>query len=171
MKKTNLGKGFEKCIENSLKPYTSIDRLPDPVGGYSGIRNICDYTCYKYPYNYYLECKCTYENTLNFKSAITEDQWQGLLEKSKYYGVLAGICIWFISYEVTIFVPIQQLEQLKQDGKKSLNIKDINENNELMYFNIPGRKKRTYFDYDGKLFLQELVNLCEQVNKDNGEQI
>ena len=166
MNKKNLGKEFEKCIEKSLAPYTSIDRLFDPVGGYSGIRNICDYTCYKYPNNYYLECKCTYDNTLNFKSAITEDQWQGLLNKSKYYGVLAGFCIWFISYDVTVFVPIQEMERLKQDGKKSLNIKDLTD--VLIFFNIPGAKKRVYFDYNGNEFLTSLRNLANYYWNNNG---
>lgn len=161
MEKQNYGKKFETLIRKALdipEKAISIDRLPDPVGGYSGITNICDFTCYKFPFNYFLECKATHDNTLNFKHKITEDQWQGMLNKSKYFGCLAGVCVWFISYDVTVFVPIQELQRLKDEGKKSLNIKDLD--TDLIYFNIPGAKKRVYFDYNGEEFIKKLYDMC-----------
>ncbi len=163
MKKQNVGKEFESCINECLNRTDlniSFDRLPDPLGGLSGVRNICDFTCYKYPFKYYLECKCTYDNTLNFKSDITADQWEGLTKKSKLYGCLAGFCVWFISYDVTIFVPIQEMQKLRDSGKKSLNINDV-DNTKLKYFDIIGKKKRKYFDYDTEPFLCNLENFCK----------
>ena len=106
MKKSNLGKEFELRIKNCLnKPELNFDieRLPDPLGGYVGMRNICDFDGYKFPFRYYLECKSKYGNTLNFAGDITNDQWEGLTEKSKIFGVTAGICIWFIDYDRTLF--------------------------------------------------------------------
>lgn len=162
MNKQNLGKKFESLIKTALdipEKHISIDRLPDPLGGYSGITNICDFTCYQFPFNYFLECKCTYDNTLNFKSNITEDQWQGMLNKSKYFGCLAGVCVWFISYDETAFVPIQELQRLKETGKKSLHINDLSDDT-LIKFKITGTKKRVYFEYDGINLINQLSKLC-----------
>ena len=41
MRKQNRGKDFEEQIRLSLEslPNVSFDRLPDPMAGYSGIRN------------------------------------------------------------------------------------------------------------------------------------
>lgn len=162
MNKQNLGKKFENLIKTALdipEKHISIDRLPDPLGGYSGITNICDFTSYKFPFNYFLECKCTYDNTLNFKSSITEDQWQGMLNKSNYFGCLAGVCVWFISYDTTAFVPIQELQCLKEAGKKSLHITDL-DSEDLIHFKIKGIKKRVYFEYDGIDLIKQLTKLC-----------
>ena len=163
MNKKNLGKEFENKIKSCLnKPELnfSLDRLPDPLGGFVGVRNISDFQGYKLPFQYYLECKCTYGNTLNFKSNITDDQWEGLTEKSKILGVLAGFCIWFIDYEETVFVPIQEMNRLRFiENKKSLNIKDLNNIN---LFKIVGEKKRVYFDYDADTFIKNLDRLCKE---------
>lgn len=162
MKKRNLGKKLEEAIKEALnipEEHISIDRLPDPMGGYSGVKNICDFTCYKFPFNYFLECKSTYDNTLNFKSDITTDQWDGMLDKSKYFGCLAGVCVWFISYDVTAFVPIQELQRLKDEGKKSLHIDDL-DREDLIHFDISGIKKRVYFSYDGLDLINKLNKLC-----------
>ena len=175
MQKKNLGKEFELRIKASLnKPEFNFDleRLPDPLGGYVGIRNICDFTGYKYPYRYYLECKSKYGNTLNFKSDITEDQWEGLTEKSKIYGVLAGICVWFIDYDRTVFVSIQELNKLRfEQNKKSLNIKDIYENNldSKFYFDIDGKKAKTYFNYDTQHFINSLETTVKNIWLHNKE--
>lgn len=145
----NRGKQFEGKFREAVEKYPniSIDRFPDPMMGFKGIRNICDFGIYKYPFQYYFECKSITGNTLNFKSDITEDQWSGLTDKVKITGVAAGILVWFIEHDTTVFAPIQELERLKQSGAKSLNIKNIT-NDELQYFYLDGRKKRVFFEYD-----------------------
>ena len=55
-------------------------------------------------------------------------------------------------------MPIQELQRLKDEGKKSLNIKDLD--TDLIYFNIPGVKKRVYFDYNGEEFIKKLYDMC-----------
>lgn len=170
MQKKNLGKEFELRIKNSLdKPELNIDieRLPDPLGGFAGVRNICDYDVYNYPYRYYLECKSKYGNTLNFKGDITNDQWQGLTDKSKIYGVLAGFCVWFIDYDRTIFITIQEMNKLRFEfTKKSLNIKDIISNN-VSYFDINGKKAKTYFNYDTTEFITNLKLTADSIWSDS----
>lgn len=143
----NRGKQFETVFKKSCEkcPGVSIDRFPDPSAGYAGIRNVCDFVVYCYPYQFYFELKSFYGNTLNF-SNITDNQWTGLLEKSKIPGVTAGIIAWFIDHDITVFVPIDELQMLNDKGRKSLNIKDIKEC-EVNYIEIPGKKRRVLFDY------------------------
>ena len=164
----NRGKDFEKEIRNSLElvPNVSVDRLPDPTGGYSGVRNICDYVVYHKPNIFFIECKCLYSNTLNYKGAITQNQWDGMLEKSKINGCVAGVAIWFIDYDVTAFVAIQDLVEHRNKGNKSLNILDITGDKSVPHFLIDGVKKRTMFKYLGESFLYQLHNLSSKIWKE-----
>lgn len=156
--KVSRGKDFENEIRKAFLEHSdiSLDRFPDPMAGYAGIRNICDFGVYKKPFQYYFECKAFSGNTLNFKAGITKDQWEGLLEKAPIPGVMAGIIIWFIEHDITAFVPIQELKRLKESGAKSLNIKDITEN-EVDYVLVPGKKKRIMFTYDAASFIDEMT--------------
>lgn len=164
MKRVNRGKDFEGKIRDSIEKVsnTSIDRLPDPVGGYMGVRNICDFYIYQFPTSFYLECKATYDNTLNFKSDITENQWNGLLEKSVIRGVVSGYAVWFIEWDTTVFVPATEMKRLQDEGKKSLNILDI-QNNTVQYIPIPGVKKIVFFDYDGAAFIHSIQQYGKQL--------
>ena len=155
--KVSRGKQFEEAIKAAFIKHSdiSLDRFPDPMAGYAGIRNICDFGVYKYPFQYYFECKAFSGNTLNFSSAITKDQWDGLVEKAEIPGVVAGIIVWFIEHDITAFVPIQELKRIRDAGAKSLNIKDINEN-KVIHFTVPGRKKRILYEYDADGFITKL---------------
>lgn len=153
---TGRGKDFEKEIRAAFQhPDISIDRFPDPMAGYAGIRNICDFGVYQYPYSYYFELKQRKGNTLNFKYDITKDQWEGLQEKATIPGVVAGYIVWFIDHDVTAFVPAQELKRLQDAGAKSLNINDI-QDNKVQHILAPGKKKRIMFTYDGQQFLKLL---------------
>ena len=154
----NRGKKFENVIKESfLKvPNVSIDRLHDQTNGFKGSQNICDFIVYKEPYEYYIECKSVHGASLPF-SNITETQWKGLLEKSKIEGVFAGVICWWVDKDVTLFLPIQILNQLRRTDNKSVRY-DINE-----YIGnvveIKGKKKRVFFEYDMESFLNELSNM------------
>jgi len=143
----NRGKQFEGVIKEAFEkiPGISIDRLHDQMSGYTGSFNICDFIVYKYPNQFYIECKSVHGNTLPF-SNITDRQWQGLLEKSKIHGVIAGVICWWIDKDVTAFISIQELEECRRNGYKSIRY-----NHEPFYINgivhIPGKKKRVFFDY------------------------
>ena len=93
----NRGKDFEKVIKEAFEkvPGVSIDRLHDQMNGFAGSANISDFIMYKYPHEYYIECKSVHGNTLPF-SNISKNQWNGMLEKSKIDGVFAGVmcCLW-----------------------------------------------------------------------------
>ena len=154
MSKVNRGKQFEEQVRTALEnvPDTSVDRLIDPQNGFAGVRNICDFIAYHYPHQFYLECKSCYGNTLSIHTnnpknkygAITNNQWEGLLEKSKTTGVIAGYVIWFIDHDITVFLSAKYLEFIRNNGKKSVNIKDLDDS----WYIVPGNKKRVLFDYD-----------------------
>lgn len=152
----NRGKQFEDVIKQAfLKlPDVSIDRLHDQMTGYKVTSaNICDFIVYKEPYEYYIECKSVHGNTLPF-SNITNNQWNGMLEKSKIPGVKAGVICWWIDKDVTAFIPIVLLEQWKVSGYKSVRYDDIQG---CPYtIKLYGKKKRVFFDYDMTTFFKEV---------------
>ena len=168
LKAQNRGKDFEKCIKDSVYnlPGVSFDRLPDPMAGYSGVRNICDFSMFSAPDMFYLECKSHYGNTLNYQSDITRNQWEGMTEKSLIKRCVAGVCVWFIDHDLTVFVNIKDLNEHRNSGAKSLNITDIIGENSVPHFIIDGVKKKVMFKYFGEEFLR---NLHKESNRIWGE--
>jgi len=147
----NRGKDFEKVIKEAFEkvPGVSIDRIHDQMNGYACSANISDFIMYRYPYEYYIECKSTHMGTLPF-SNISDKQWNGMLEKSKITGVIAGVICWWIDKDMTAFIPIQILDVLKNSGYKSVKWDDVHDNPDI--FEIPGKKKRVFYDYDMQHF-------------------
>lgn len=165
MRAVNRGKDFEKAIRTCFEslPDVSFDRLPDPMAGYSGVRNICDFSMFHSPDMFYLECKCLYGNTLNYAGAITKNQWDGMYEKSKIKRCVAGVCVWFIDYDITVFVKIQDLWKHRESGAKSLNITDITGENSVPHFIIDGVRKKVMFRYFGESALKKLHDICNDI--------
>lgn len=158
MKQVNRGKDFEAEIRKTFEiiPGVSFDRLPDPMAGFSGVRNICDFSMFSAPDMYYLECKSHYGNTLNYAKDITKNQWEGMLEKSKIKRCIAGIFVWFIDHDLTCFVNILDLQEHRSKGAKSLNITDITGESAVPHFIVDGIKKRVMFKYFGEEALRKL---------------
>lgn len=157
----NRGKDFENVIRKAFKRVdgVSIDRLNDNTAGFKGIAGICDFIVYKKPYEYYIECKSVHGNTLPF-SNITTNQWNGLLEKSKIEGVFAGVICWWVDKDITKFIPIQFLQMAKDKHFVSIpsdyEKKWILDDYKYLPFNIMGKKKRVFFEYDMSRFLKEV---------------
>ena len=64
-----LGKEAEGKIKIWLdKPEQGycFDRIPDQMTGFFGSKNICDFTCFKSPYFFYIESKATWEDVKNY---------------------------------------------------------------------------------------------------------
>lgn len=167
-KKKNRGKQFESVVRACFEkvPDISVDRIHDQTTKYKGSTNICDFVVYKMPHLFYLECKSVYGNVLSifsnptpdkkgvlhgFHGNITDAQWDGLTEKAKIPGVIAGIIVWFIDRNTTLFVPIQELNRAYNNGRKSIRFDDH------PALAIAGKKKRIVFDYNMEAFLQEVV--------------
>lgn len=155
MTKNNLGKKFEDVVRKAFEqvPNVSVDRLRDAPRKLKGVDNPSDFIVYKKPHEIYVECKSHKGNTFPF-SCIREEQWNGLHEKSLINGVLAGAIIWFIDHDITVWVDIDMLI-LWRNLHKSINVKDLDD---LPHIKIEGKKKRVYFDYDIKKFLEDLYD-------------
>jgi hypothetical protein len=76
-----------------------------------------------------------------------------MLEKSMIPGVTAGVMIWYIDHDLTVWIPIDVVVTLMNFGYKSINIKDLDK---IPHLVVPGKKKRVYFDYDMGQFLGDL---------------
>ncbi len=159
MTKINRGKQFENVIRDSfLKiPNVSVDRLHDQMTGFKVTSaNVCDFIVYKKPYEYYIECKSVHGASLPF-SNITDNQWNGLLEKSKIDGVFAGVICWWIDKDKTMFLPIEILHDLRRSGEyKSYRYDYFHWNGIQKTIEIKGKKKRVFFDYDMGQFFKEI---------------
>ena len=156
----NLGKKFERVIREAFEkvPNVSIDRLHDQTNGFKGSQNICDFIVYKEPYEYYIECKSVHGASLPL-SNITDTQWNGLLEKSKIEGVFAGVICWWIDKDVTRFIPISTLVYIRNGGFKSVNYKQDAYGGCYKCFEIVGKKKRVYWEYDMEEFFNEIQSI------------
>ena len=167
--KRNLGKGFEDAVRESFEkiPNVSIDRIPDQLSKFKGSTNICDFVVYKYPTQFYIECKSVHGNTLSiysvpkkgkdgklhgFHGDIRDNQWDGLIEKSKINGVVAGILCWWVDYDETWFIPMWLLADAYVNGDKSINLR--HPYCQGYWTHIYGTKKRVYFDYDMRPLLK-----------------
>lgn len=151
------GKKFEEHFRDSLKKVEglSIERLKDPQDGYKGNGNVCDFILYKYPYQYCFELKSVQGKYFSFNN-LTENQYYGLIEKSKIKGIIAGVVIWFVDYDKTIFVPITEIQKAKEN--KIANSINMNNLDKFSFIELEGKKKRVFFDYNLKTFFLE-VNL------------
>ena len=138
MANVSRGKQFEAKVKEDLLLLgdVSLERLPDQMSGHRGSKNPCDYLFYMYPNMYYLECKTTHENTFPI-SGLT--QYDNLMERQGRRGVRSGVLIWFIKHDKIVYVPVKTFKQLKDEGKKSVNIKMLG-TNEYKIVEIPGVK-------------------------------
>lgn len=148
----NRGKQFEDIIREQFKKLKNVVtiRLYDVTSGYINQNNICDLIVYDNGVLNLIECKAVHGTTLNFKSHIKENQWNGLLEESYKSGVNAGILVWFIDYDITLWLEIQYLQDLKESGYKSFNVKD-----KMYVYQLLGVKKRVFFEYNLRKFLND----------------
>ena len=153
----NRGKDFEEVIKQAFLevPGTVVERMPDPVQGYLGIKNKCDFYIYHFPYVYYIECKSVNSHRLPFLN-ITFNQRTGMADAVENFGVVAGIMCWFITEDKTVFLPIQTIVRRRLAGEKSINIRKLPEDE---YIEISGRKKRVFFEYNMAEFLTKMQDM------------
>lgn len=159
-----LGKKAEERIKTWLdhpESGYSFDRFYDQMTGfYLTSRNICDFVCYKYPNQYFIESKATWKDRFDF-SMISETQFEGLMNKSQIYGCFGLIIILFASYKRAFILDIKEIKYLiVNKNQKSLNIKKINSWG-INYIEIPTiSSRKMLLDYSGDL--QDLVSQLNQ---------
>lgn len=145
----NNGKKFEEIIRKAFEtlPDVSIDRIPDQTMRHKDRKNVADFIVYRYPYQYYVECKTVHGNTLPF-SNIT--QMDALYEKAFIPGAIPGVICWWVDKDVTRWLPIGELFFRRQQGQKSIRYDAYIHGSKI----IEGTKKRIYFDYDISTFFK-----------------
>lgn len=143
----NKGKQFEGKFKEDFKksfPKGTIDRLYDSVSGFKAISNISDFIGYNYPNIFYLECKSHEGNTFPWTAL---SQYDKLICKVGIKGVRVGVILWMIDHDTVVYLPISTITKMKQDGKKSFNIKMLNTDEYKIYV-VPSQKKRVFLDSD-----------------------
>ena len=149
-----LGKDAEKKIQGWLsRPIDgySFDRIPDQLTGFYGSKNICDFTCYKHPYMYYIESKATWNDRFEF-SMLSDTQRKGLLAKSTIDGCHGWVIVLFATYKRAFVIDIREIARMIQSGVKSVNILKIDKwkINYKEIRRIPNNRKKL-LDYEGHI--------------------
>lgn len=141
---------IQEWLDRPAEGY-SFDRIPDQMTGFFGSKNICDFTCFKSPYMYYIESKATENDRFDF-SMLTETQHDGLLAKSEIANVFSWVVVLFVTYKRAFVIDIREIKRLEDQGKKSINIKKIDKwtikYKELR--TIPNNRKQM-LDYQGEI--------------------
>jgi len=150
-----LGKNAEEKITEWLnKPEEgySFDRIYDQMTGFWGSSNICDFTCFKSPYMYYIESKATWEDRFDF-SMLSPTQHDGLKEKAKIPYVRGLVIVLYATHQRAFIFDIRDIVYLEEElNKKSINIKKLDSYN-IPYAEIetiPNKRKRL-LDYTGSI--------------------
>jgi penicillin-binding protein-related factor A (putative recombinase) len=150
----NRGKKFEKKILEAFKrENVYILRLPDTM--FEAVRNPCDYIVYAHRRLILLECKSCHGTSYAFRHTNVDSssgyQWQAMLDAIQHDGVVSGYMIWFDDKDVTVFLPMDKLEDyVVKNNRKSINYQDAQE----IGFVIGGTKKQIFYDYDMKEFIK-----------------
>ena len=112
------------------------------MSGFSGVHGVSDFICYNQPYMFLIDCKSHAKNTVNFADF---SQYDDMVSWMHVPGLIAGTVIWFYDHDRVIFVPIETWKKIKEEGKKSFNIKMVGEYDCI---ELPNKKKRVYMETD-----------------------
>jgi penicillin-binding protein-related factor A (putative recombinase) len=164
MAKVNSGKVFEKNFMDSVPDYALIYRIPDAAQsfGYSknlrfSNRNPFDYIIWDSRKHilYALELKTIDSKSIPFDRSpedkngkIHYHQIVGLNKWNEYDGIIAALIIEFRQIEKTVFIRIEDFNELmEKTPKKSFNYDDLKKY-QIKYLPIMQHKKKVNYRYD-----------------------
>ena len=152
----NRGKQWEQKLKEDFSKLEGayIYRVPDQLGGLKGQTGICDFIAYKFPRVFFIEAKTILGNTFPLTNFT---QFDKLMSIPGHRGVHRGVMLWFQDHQTVLYVPLLTIARMKNDGKKSINIRKIDEEG-YDYLKIPSVQKRVFLDSDYSV----LLNLPEQ---------
>lgn len=149
MASANKGKSWEDKFRKDWQkcfPDTFVFRLKDQMTGYKETSgNPCDFLCF--PGNnqlFMVECKEHRGASIPF-TAIP--QYERLLEYKDCPHTFPGVMLWLSEKDKVMWISIQEMEKMVQDGKKSIGLKMLKEKS-YNIIEIPSIKKRVYLDSD-----------------------
>ena len=163
MASQDIGKKFEDRFKKDYQtcfPGTLIYRLPDQQSGYAGggSSNPCDFMCYPGNCVLMVECKAHAKASIPF-SAIP--QYERLLDYKGLYKTFPGVVVWFYEKDIVIWVSIEEMEKMVNDGEKSIGLRMIDDKKPYKKsYNIvtlPSKKLRTFMETDYN-YLVEVLN-------------
>ena len=139
----NKGKQFEERFKKDWLesfPNSLCIRLPDQMSGYKGSgQNICDYICYNYPNQFFIECKSHKGASIPFDKISQYDKMKDVVGIK---GVRAGVVLWLYDKDKVFYIPISTITEMKKDDKKSVGLKAIEEGYNII--EIPSEKLKTF---------------------------
>lgn len=147
----NRGKQWEAKLKEDFSKLSGayIYRVPDNMSGYKGITGISDFIGYKFPKIFFIEAKTVLGNTFSLTNFT---QYEKLMSVPNEKGIHKGVMIWFQDHQRILYVPVLTIAKMKQDGKKSVNIRTIDTDG-YDYVNIPSTQKRVFLDSDYSVLL------------------
>lgn len=182
----NKGKQFESSLRKSATDtgYVMVYRLADAAQSFGGSNNLR--FSRKNPFDFFffdamrgilygIEAKTVQGKSISFERNKSEQgiihyhQIQGLNEyNTKEYSQFERTCFGFIiefrEIEKTIFIKIEDFDQLISSiEKKSFNYNDLDKNN-IQYYVIPQIRKRTQYAYDIDYLLRAIGEEKENYN-------
>lgn len=147
MGKVNRGKDFEERFRTDFArtfPNEFIYRLRDDVSmRYGTARNPCDFICHVNGKVFLVETKSHYGNTFPFSEFPQYDRL--LNEYAGYKDVVRALVVWFVDHDEVIFVDVDEVERMKDDGHKSINIRRLDGYDVVR---VPSQKMRIFLKSD-----------------------
>ena len=162
MASKNLGKSFEERFKKDWQkcfPETLCYRLPDQQSGYAGggSSNPCDFLCFTGNELLMVECKAHAGMSIPF-TAIR--QYDKMLSFKGLKNTFPGVLVWFYEKDIIIWVSIEEMEKMVNDGEKSIGLRMIDDKKPYKKsYNIiivPAEKLRTFMEADLKYLVNEL---------------
>lgn len=162
MANTDIGKKFEVRFAQDYKrcfPGTLIYRLPDQQSGYAGggSSNPCDFLCYPGQCVLMVECKAHKGLSIPF-TAIR--QYEKMLDYKGLKNTFPGVVVWFYEKDIVIWVSIEEMEKMVNDGEKSIGLRMIDEKKPYKksynIITLPSKKLRTFMETDYNYLVEGL---------------
>ncbi len=160
MANTTIGKKWEAKFASTYAkqfPDTLIYRVPDQQGGYAGEggSNPCDFVCYPESCVLMVECKAHKGVSISFNDIR---QYEPQLKYKGKYKTFPGVLVWFYEKDTIIWVSIEEMEKMVNDGEKSIGLRMMKENYPKKYriINIPAEKLRVFMEADLKYLVEAL---------------
>lgn len=148
------GKQFEEKLKSDWYktiPDSFLMRLPDQMSRYAGYSsNICDFIGFKSPKLFLIECKSIHGNTFPLANLT---QLEKLAQYKSITNIYAGVMLWWVDRDVVAWIPIESILQMKEDEKKSINVKMVKEKVYDIIV-IPSVKKRVFMDSDYSVLIK-----------------
>jgi Holliday junction resolvase len=162
MANTDIGKQFEARWLTDWKrcfPRAFVFRLHDQMTGYKETsQNPCDFLAFEGRCVLMVECKAHKGASINFNDIR---QYDKMLDFKGLYKTFPGVVVWFYEKDIVIWVSIEEMEKMVNDGEKSIGLRMIDKKKpykkSYIIHELPSKKLRTFMETDYN-YLVEVLN-------------